>query len=329
MVTVKDVANKAGVSIATVSRVLNETRFVSDELHQRVMEAVDELNYRPNAIARSLRCRRTHNIAMVVPDIAYPLLAEVARGVQERSYRLGYSAIMCVSDGNPEREADCLQTLMEKQVDGIILVAAGSKSWHVQALVAAGLPLVICNRALPGVRADTVVADDEASGWLAVTHLLDLGHEEVGCIAGPESLSVSQDRVNGYRRAMQSRGTPCRPDLLVHGDFRYRGGYEAMHRLLDLTTPPNAIFACNDMMAMGAICAASQRRRRIPEDVAIVGCDDIAMARFTNPSLTTVAQPKHQMGSMAVDMLTEKMELGESPDTQRVLPVELVIRDSS
>ncbi len=328
MATLKDVAERAGVSTATVSHVINETRFVSDELKARVHQAMEELNYHPNAIARSLRRRSTHNIGMIVPDISYPFLAEVARGVENAGFELGYNVILCDSNGDLEREADYIQLLQEKKADGIVFVAAGESSSHVQALIEQGMPVVVCDRELAGVEVDTVIADNVGSGYQATEHLIELGHRRIGCIAGPPMLEISSKRVAGYRRALEQHGLPRREELMAQGDFRSRGGYEAMGELLTLDEPPTAVFACNDLMAIGAICAASQERLRIPQDIAIVGCDDIALASFTNPSLTTVAQPKHELGAAAVEMLVERIRDKSKPTTRRLLPTELVLRDS-
>jgi LacI family transcriptional regulator len=287
-----------------------------------------ELNYRPNAIARSLRRRRTHNLGMILPDISYPFLAEVARGVEDAGFELGYNVILCDSDGDLEMEANTIELLQEKKVDGIVFVAAGESSSHVQALVVQGMPVVVCDRELPGIEVDTVIADNVGSGRQATETLIGLGHRRLGCIAGPQELGISHKRVEGYRQAVEQHGLPLREESIVRGDFRCQGGYEAMRELLALDEPPTAVFACNDLMAMGAICAASQKRLRIPQDVAIVGCDDIALASFTNPSLTTVAQPKHEMGAAAVEMLVERIKDKSKPPTRRLLPTELVIRDS-
>jgi LacI family transcriptional regulator len=328
MVTMKDVAHRARVSTATVSHVINETRFVSDELKARVYRAMRELNYHPNAIARSLRRRKTHNIGMILPDISYPFLAEVARGVEDAGFELGYNVILCDSNGNLEKEATCIGLLQEKKVDGIVFVAAGESSSHVQALIEQRMPMVVCDRELPGIEVDTVITDNVGSGFQATEHLIGLEHRRIGCIAGPQVLEISNKRVDGYRQALERYGLPLCDGLLVHGDFRCKGGYEVMKELLALDKPPTAVFACNDLMAIGAICAASERRLKMPRDVAIIGCDDIALASFTNPSLTTVAQPKHEMGATAVEMLVEKIKDKSKPPTRRLLPTELVIRDS-
>jgi LacI family transcriptional regulator len=328
MPTVKDVAERAGVSTATVSHVINETRFVSDELKARVCQAMEELNYHPNAIARSLRSRKTHNIGMIVPDISYPFLAEVARGVENAGFGLGYNVILCDSDGDLEMEANYIALLQEKKVDGIIFVAAGESSSHVQALIEQGTPAVVCDRELPEMEVDTVIADNVGSGYQATEHLISLGHHCIGCIAGPQELEISSKRVEGCKQALEQHGISLRDELVAQGDFRCGGGYEAMRKLLALAQPPTAVFACNDLMAIGAICAVSQKKLSIPQDVAIIGCDDIASASFTNPSLTTVAQPKHEMGAAAVEMLVERIRDESRPPTRRLLPTELVLRDS-
>jgi len=328
MTTVKDVARKAEVSTATVSRVINGTRFVSEELRARVYQAMRELDYRPNAIARSLRRKETRNIALVVPDIAYPFVAEVAKGVEDEVFKAGYSAILCESKGNEERECACIRLLLMKQVDGIVFVASGESPGYIRALVKQRMPVVVCGRDLPDVAVDTVITDDAGSGYQATEYLIRLGHRRVGCIVGPPGLGISDGREDGYRRALEERGIPWDAALTARGDFRCRGGYDAMRELLALDDRPTAVFACNDLMAMGAICAASKRGLRVPQDLAIIGCDDIALASFTNPSLTTVAHPKREMGRVAVDMLVRRIEDRDLRPTKRVLPTELVIRDS-
>jgi LacI family transcriptional regulator len=289
---------------------------------------MEELNYRPNAVARSLRSKKTQNIGVIVPDIAYPFLAEVTRGIEDAGFEQGYSVIVCESNSDLERETTCIDLLQAKQADGIIFVAAGESPQHIQHLIDQGTPVVICAREVPGVEVDTVVADDVGSGYQATDHLIQRDHRRIGCIAGPPALFIGARRVEGHWRALQEYSLPLDGALIVRGDFRCRGGYDAMQELLSLDPPPTAVFACNDLTAMGAICAASQRRLRIPDDVAIVGCDDIALAAFTNPSLTTVAQPKHDMGAAALEMLLDRIADPDRPTMRRILPTELLIRDS-
>jgi len=328
MVTQEDVAKCAGVSTTTVSHVINETRFVSRELRQRVYQAMEELDYRPNAIARSLRRRESGQIGVIVPDIAYPFLAEVARGIEDAGFRLGYNVVFCSSHQDCDKELACLDLARTRQVDGIVVLGAGPDSEHIGELIERGTPAVSCNRRFPDVPIDTVIADNERAGFQATRQLLSQGHRRVACIAGPEEVTISVPRLEGYRQAMEELGVSVPDRLIVRDDFGNRGGFEAMNRLLDLSEPPSAVFACNDLMAMGAICAASKRRLNVPQDVAIIGCDDIAMAAFTNPSLTTVALPKHELGTLAVELLVERIKDRDRPVDEHVLPVRLVMRDS-
>ncbi len=329
MATQKDVARRAGVSTTTVSHVINETRPVSEKLRARVRQAMVELDYRPNAVARSLRRKQTHEIAIILPDIAHPFLAEVTRGVEDAGFKLGYSAILCESYSNPAREDSCISLMQSKQTDGIILVGDSENPDHIQEIIDHDIPAVLCGWDLPEMSVDAVTADDEGSGYQAATHLIQAGHRRIGCITGPPTLSISSDRVDGYRRALTTHGIPVDESLIVNGDFQCQGGYDGMRALLARDDAlPTAIFACNDLMAMGAICALSQKRLRIPQDVAVVGCDDIALAAFTNPSLTTVAHPKQDLGSTAVEMLVQRIEDKTRPIVKRVLSTELMIRDS-
>lgn len=328
VVTLKDVANRAGVSTATVSHVINHTRYVSDELTAKVRQAMEELNYYPNAIARSLRRKQTHNIGMIVPDISYPFLGEVAKGVEDAGFKRGYNVILCDSDGKLEREADYIELLQEKKVDGIIFVAAGESTNQVQALLDQGMPVVVCARQLRGLEVDEVIADNEGAGHQATEHLIGLGHHRVGCIAGPKDLGVSSKRVDGYRHALAHHHVSLHKERIAYASFQPRGGYEAMVELLALSKPPTAVFACSDLMAIGAICAASRKGLKVPQDVAIIGCDDIALAAFTSPSLSTVAQPKYEMGVVAVEMLVDRIRDQTRPPARQLLPTELVLRDS-
>jgi len=328
MPTQEDVARRAGVSTTTVSHVINETRFVSRELRQRVYEAMEALDYQPNAIARSLRRRESEQIGVIVPDIAYPFLAEVARGIEDTAFRLGYNVIFCSSHQDSVKELACLDLARTRQVDGIIVLGAGSDPEHVAELIERGTPVVSCNQQFRDFPVDTVVADNERAGFQATRHLLSLGHHRIACMAGPQEVAISATRLEGYRLALGDMGIPVPEGMVTHADFGNRGGFDAMNRLLDLSEPPSAVFACNDLMAMGALCAASKRRLRVPQDVAIIGCDDIALAAFTNPSLTTVALPKHELGTLAVELLVQRIKDGDRPVEEHILPVRMVMRDS-
>lgn len=325
----RDVAERAGVSITTVSHVVNETRPVSDELRQRVLAAMDELGYQPNRLARSLRCGETHTIGIVVPDSANPFFAEVARGIEDTSFEHRYSLILCNSDGDLEKELFYTNVLTEKQVDGILFVAAGVSTEHIRALQERGMPVVVVDREIPSVSVDEVLTDNARGGWLAARHLLELGHHRFGCITGPSNLTPSAERVTGCRQALGEAGIPVEERLIVKGDFQYESGYQAARQLLAMDDPPTAIFACNDLMAVGAISAAVELGRKVPDDLSVVGFDDVRLASFTNPPLTTVVQPKYEMGVIAATMLLERMRNCDMPPRRRMFDTTLVIRQST
>jgi|SRR3990170_7506008 len=327
--TIRDVAERANVSTTTVSHVINGTRRVSEDLRLRVHQAMQELGYRPNILARSLRVKRTHTIGLVIPDSANPFFAETARGMEDASFELGFSTILCNTDGDLEKELTYTEVLSEKQVDGIVFVAAGMSTEHVRALQARRIPLVVVDRDVPGVQADMVLTDNERGGWLATRHLLDLNHRRIGCITGPSEVTPSAERCAGYRRALREADIPFDEQLAVRGDFRYESGYQATRWLLALPDPPTAIFANNDMMAIGAIRAAAEHGLHIPTQLSIVGFDDVELASYVVPPLTTVSQPKYQMGATAAKLLVERIHDYDAPTRRVLLRTELAVRDST
>ncbi len=325
----REVAERAGVSVTTVSHVINGTRPVSAHLSQRVKAAMEELGYQPNQLARSLRVGTTHTIGLILPDSANPFFAEIARGIEDAGFARGYSVIIGNTDNNPAKERLYVNVLLEKQVDGFIFVSAGESTHAISALLARQKPFVIVDRMIPQVEVDSVVTDNTRGGELATAHLLDLGHRRIGCITGPSGLSSSVDRLNGYRRALEVYDLPVDESIIVRGDFHYRGGYTAARRLLENADPPTAIFALNDLMAIGALAAAHQLGLRVPEDLSVVGFDDIELASYMAPPLTTVAQSKHQMGKLATQLLLERLQDRSLPPRARILDVSLVVRRST
>jgi LacI family transcriptional regulator len=329
MTTIREVARKAGVSPTSVSHVVNNTRFVSEDVRERVLASMRELNYRPNALARSLRRGETHTLGLILPDSANPFFAEVGHAIEAAAFALGYSVILCNTDNDEAKEHLYTEVLENKQLDGIIFVGAGENRESISELVKNGLPLVVVDRDMGNLGLDTVTTENYQGGFLATQHLLSLGHQIIGCITGPSNITPSADRVTGYRAALQQAGRPVKESLLVRGDFHAPSGHSAALQLLQLTPRPTAIFVCNDMMAIGALRAASQLGLSVPEDVAIVGFDDIELASYISPSLTTVAQPKLEIGQLAVKLLFERMGNPSLPPRHTVLSTTLVIRESS
>ena len=331
MATLREVARRAGVSIATVSYVLNGTRRVRPEVEARVWEAVAALGYRPNRVARGLRRRRTHVLGLIVPDSANPFFAEVARGLEDASFAAEYRLILCNSDGDPLKEQRYLEVLLEQRVDGIALVSASAAPLHLSTLQASGVPFVVVDRDLPGLEADCVLADNLQGGYLATRHLLERGHRRIACITGPSDLTPSADRVRGYRQAMAEAGIEP-PDLWIRrGDFRAESGYQAARFFLSLPPGlrPTAIFACNDLMAIGALRAIGEAGLAVPRDIALVGFDDITLAAYVIPPLTTVAQPTYEMGRLAGELLIQRIQERGRPPARPPLPVRLVVRQSA
>lgn len=330
MTTMKDVAKRAGVSVATVSHVINETRFVSEELKQRVLQAIEELDYQPDAVARSLRRKETRTIGLIVPDNSNSFFAEVARGIEDVGFEQGYSVILCNSDWNLEKELTYLDTLMAKRVDGIVFIAATTQVEHVKSLVENGTPVVVAERKMPEIEVDSVLVDNFQGGYEATKHLLDLGHRRIGCISGPWDLTPSAERVAGYKLALNRHELQADEDLIVRGDYLFESGEMAVRRFLELSAPPTAIFACNDLMAIGAMKAILEQGLRVPEDISIVGFDDIALASYLNPPLTTIAQPKYELGRMAAQLVIQRITSSGSREKREiVLESRLVVRGST
>jgi LacI family transcriptional regulator len=329
MATIREVAEIAKVSPTTVSHVVNNTRFVSDDVRTRVVAAMRELNYRPNALARSLRRGETHTLGLILPDSANPFFAEVGHAIEGAAFALGYSVILCNTENDDNKERLYTEVLENKQVDGMIFVAAGENHEAISAIGKNGLPLVVVDRDMCSLELDTVTTDNHHGGMIATQHLLSLGHQIIGCITGPSNITPSAERVTGYNSALRQAGILVEESLLVRGDFHAPSGYSAAMQILQRHLRPTAIFVCNDMMAIGALRAAAQLGLRVPEDVAIVGFDDIELASYTTPPLTTVAQPKQEIGQLAVKLVFERMGSPSLPPRHNVLSTRLIIRESS
>ena len=325
----RDVAECAGVSVTTVSHVINNTRSVKPSTRQKVEEAMHSLGYQPNVLARSLRKGETLTIGIILPDNTNPYFAELVRGIEDSSFSQGYSVILCNSDNDLKKERLYTNVLLEKQVDGIIMVAAGSSGENIHHLQVRGVPLVLVDRRVPDIEADYVFADNQQGGFLAANHLVDLGHRAIACIAGPVGVQLSRERVAGYRQALGEAGIKIEKSWIVEGDFQYQSGYDAARVLFDREPVPTAIFACNDLMAIGVYRYAHEKGYHIPKQLSVVGFDDISLAAYTNPPLTTVRQFKHEMGSMAARLLLERMTQRDLAPRHEILDTQFVVRDST
>jgi len=329
MTTILQVAKKAGVSPTTVSHVINKTRFVSEEVIERVQAAMDELGYQPNALARSLRRGETHTLGLILPDSANPFFAEIGRSIEVEAFQYGYSVILCNAEGDAQKEMLYTDVLSKKQVDGMIFVATGEESDSVQILLRQRLPLVLVDRQLPGVEADSVLTDNRQGGVLAANHLAGAGHRSFGCVTGPSFLTPSAERVTGFLDTLGQAGFPPSEVKQVRGDFHPKSGYEGGLELLAGAMRPTAVFCCNDMMAIGLYRAADELGLRIPEDVAVVGFDDIDLSSYLTPPLTSVSQPKTEIGRAAIQLLLNRIRNRELPAQRVILDTHLVVRKSS
>ena len=329
MPTIKDVALHAHVSVTTVSHVVNQTRFVSERARVRVQTAIDELKFVPSALARSLRNNRTHTIGMMIPNCSNPYFAEIVRGIEDTCFDAGFNVILCNSDDRPQKQAQYIRVLHEKQIDGLIVLSSGGDDELGDLLRAVDVPKVLVDREVDQLAVDLVEVNHEAGGHLAMRHLLALGHRRVACITGPLGLSSAVQRLRGYRRALEEAGFAADPHYEFAADFTSAGGYAAMQHLLTLAKPPTAVFACNDLMAIGAMCAAAAGGLRIPQDLSVIGFDDIALAAFSSPPLTTIAQPKHQLGGLAARILLERIAKPGRKLRREILQPDLCLRGST
>ncbi|MBJ2157175.1 LacI family DNA-binding transcriptional regulator [Variovorax sp. IB41] len=330
MATIKDVALRAGVSVTTVSHVVNDTRHVSAKGRERVELAIRELGYVPNAMARSLKSNTTSTLGMLIPNSSNPYFAEIVRIVEDRCFGAGYTLVLCNTDDEPRRQSVYLQVLAERRIDGLIVVSTGDDDSLVTQLQGLRIPTVLVDREIADPSCDLVETAHMQGGLLAVRHLLSLGHKRIACIGGPEGLTPSEQRIEGWRMALAETGSAPNADaLLWRGAFTSQSGYEAMHAILRTENPPSAVFVCNDLMAIGALRAAHESGVHVPDELSIVGFDDIELSAYTSPPLTTVAQPKERIGALAVDMLLERVG-GKRRDARKVvLQPELRVRAST
>jgi LacI family transcriptional regulator len=328
-VTLNHVARQAGVSVTTVSHVINGTRHVAPETVERVQRAIADLNYEVNSAARSLKSGRSRIIGVLITDITNPHYGALVRGVEEAATRAGYQIILCNSDENPTTELECLRVLRGKGVDGVLLVPTGVRHPYFDQLAEFGVPLVFIDRVVSGLRADAVLPDNVGGAKAAASHLIQLGHRRIGIIARLTRGGVPSQRLQGYRRALREHAIPEDPDLIRDGNSRREDGFQRTLELLDLPRPPSAIFAAHNLTTIGALAALAFSGKRIPDDVAIVGFGDFEWAAFMRPPLTTVVQPAAEVGRKGVELLLARIERRAARASRRVvLPAHLAVRES-
>ncbi len=324
-----DVAQRAGVSTSTVSRVLNGNDRVAPELAAKVARAVRELNYRPNRVARSLRLRHNRVWALVISDIRTgPFFADLVRGVEDGAHESGYSMFLCNTDEDRQKEAGYLELAVAENVAGVILTPSGSGT-DLGPVLRAGIHVVLVDRRLPSHQVDTVITDNVADASQAVGHLLGNGYRRVACITGPLATATASERLEGYRVALERAGAPFDQRLVRSSSFREEGGYEAMRELIARRPRPDAVFVANNRMTAGALQAIEEAGLSVPADVAVVGYDEIPWAPLLRTALTTVAQPSYELGYESARLLLSRLSGYSGPARTVVLPTSLNVRASS
>ncbi|MFD9634851.1 LacI family DNA-binding transcriptional regulator [Streptomyces violascens] len=326
MAGIKDVAAEAGVSVATVSRVLNSHPSVSEAARARVLAAVETLGYRPNAVARSLRTDQTRTLGLVISDVLNPYFTELARSVEEAARALGYSVIIGNADERPELQDHHVRTLLDRRIDGLLVSPTDGGSPLMLEAARGGTPMVFVDRWIPGIDVPVVRADGRAAIRDLVAHLHRLGRRRLAIIAGPAATTTGSERVEAFRAALGEHGISLPDDYVGQGDFQAASGRRATERFLALPEPPDAVFAADNLMTLGALDALRARGLRIGDDIALAAFDDIPWFVHTDPPVTAIAQPTGELGRAAVRALADLIE-GRTPRSV-TLPASLVVRRS-
>jgi LacI family transcriptional regulator len=326
--SIYDVARESGVSVFTVSSVVNKKTYVSKKLRARVEAAIRKLNYVPNLVARSLANRRTHTIGMIVPDIANPFFPMVVRGAEDAARNHGYNLLLCNSDDTLEKEEQAIELLLSKRVDGVLLTKAAEdfRPPLRQMIKDVGIPFVLVMRTYPKLTQDAVITDDYEGAYNAVRHLAQTGRKRIGLISGPLKVSNAKARWQGFRDALKAEDLPFDDRLVVEGDYRIDSGFRAGHALL--SHRPDGIYAANYLMTVGLLRAAEEIGLTCPEDFGLVSFDDYPWLAVFRPKLTTVELPKHQLGIEAAELLIERISGGRAKPVVKKLKPELRIRES-
>jgi LacI family transcriptional regulator len=330
--TMDDVARAAHVSKQTVSAVVNNKSGISEKTRERIRKIMIRLDYQPNLLAGSLRGQSSFTVGVLIPSITNPFYPELVRGIEDEAQRRGYSLFLCNSDENPEKEVEYLQLLRRHRIAGLIAATIQVRPAWTEALknlAARRTPVVVLGASRPSENVIHIVVNDVEGFVKATSHLLDLGHERIGMILPPADPNGESPRLTGFLQAHTHRGRTVTPELLAPGGWHVTDGRASAARLMELPVPPTAIVAPNDMAAIGAITKLKELGRRVPEDVAVVGYDNIAIAQWYDPALTTVDQPHYQMGSLAMQELLKRLEKPGDPAEALTLETSLIIRRSS
>jgi LacI family transcriptional regulator len=329
MSNIRDVAKLAGVAPITVSRVVNGGVGVTEETRHRVQHAIDQLHYVPNTLARSLRSRQSHTIALIMSDITNPFWTTVARGVEDTAAENDYRTMLCNTDESQAKEANYLSVLVERRVDGVIVAPVTREKKNLALLRQQQVPCVLIDRRVDGFKVDTVYGDSRHGAQLLIDHLIAVGHRRIALINGPSTISSAQDRADGYRESLAAHGLPMNEGLIFQGDFKQDSGCRLAKSALACDPRPTAIFAANNFIALGVLQALQEMELRVPEDMALVCIDDLPYHSAIDPLLTVAAQPAYEMGKAAARLLVERLTTHRTGKVREVvLPPQLIIRRS-
>lgn len=326
--TIKEVAARARVSTATVSRVMAGLNGAGNDVRERVLLVARELNYQPNRSAQTLRSRTRKIIGAIIPDLQNPFFTGIVQGVEEVLHEGGYDLFLANSDDIPDREEKEIRLLRAEDVSGLVLIPCNPNAAHYSNLGNDGMPVVAVDRAPGGIDVDLVKTANADGAMGAISHLLKFGYRKIGLINGPRHYDVAKERLEGYRKALGSIGIKSNKTWEQYGDFRVEGGYDAARRILESTSRPEALFVTNYLMTLGALQAIHKMKLRIPEDIAVVGFDDLPWAISLNPPLTAVAQPTRDLGRTAAQLLLERIENPYRPVRKVILQPTLKVRAS-
>jgi len=327
MATIQDVSRLARVSTATVSAVLNGTAYVSPKLTARVREAVRELDYTINAVARGLQLGSTRTIGMLVPNLAEPVYSRIATGVEERLRQDGYSLVIGSTHNDPAEQSRFLSLLSSKQLDGVLLVLAVGSEEEVQKLLRAGHRVVLIARRPRDFEADEVSVDHIVATEKAIGHLLSKGHARIGLLLGPRDMEISRDRIEGWRRALVGAGLTPDEDLIVEGDYTAASGERAMEEYLALQAPPTAVFATGFLMLTGCLAVTRRKSLIVPTDFELMTWSDSPLLDVFDPPVSSIEQPSYEMGTKAANLILERLGGDSSPPRRIILPTDLKIRE--
>lgn len=329
-VTMQQIAERAGVSLGTVSHVVNSTAKVREKMRQRVLEAIHSLGYQPSQLARGLRRNQTNMLVMIIPDVTNPFFPAVVRGVEDVAYKSSFRLVLCNTDNDARKEISYLKEMRSYRPAGWLLIPAVDSqiASHFRSL-GTETPVVCLDRQPQGWDGDLVLVANETGAYSATRHLLRMGHRQLSVITGPLHLGNAVERLRGFKRALAEAKIPIEPDYIQEAGFERNSGYQAAKRLLRMLPRPTAIFACNDLMALGVLLAAKELGLHCPDDLSVVGFDNLEFSELTAPALTTVNQPGYQLGTTAARVLLGRIAGTPQPRQNIVLATELKIRNSA